>query len=182
MKNYGGGSKAIILVNKRDNHSVEISINNLKKRYSIEGDVYNFSIRDDKDGLKAFRNDVAKYIKDNPSWKNQEIPTNYYNVKDALENLFVKGDKGRGREHITKKEFDEIAAKNDVANKEELLKDLHFLGVSLWYEEMEELDTLVLNPEWISHGVYKINNWVNEEKKHSLTIGDFVEVFKRWGG
>ncbi len=43
---------------------------------------------------------------------------------------------------------------------------------------MEEFDTLVLNPEWISHGVYKIINWVNEEKKHSLTLNDFATVFK----
>jgi small GTP-binding protein len=177
MKNYGGNSKAIILVNKRDQHSVDIPINSLKEQYPIEG-FYTFSILDDKIDLKTFRNDVAVYIKNNPSWEKQEIPTNYYHVKDELEALFAKGEKEKGQEHITKDEFDEIAVRYDVENIEDLLKDLHFLGVSLWYKDMEEFDTLVLNPEWISHGVYKIINWVNEEKSHSLTLHDFVTVFK----
>ena len=177
MKNYGGDSKAIILVNKRDQHSVDIPINSLKEQYSIEG-FYTFSIKDDETDLMAFRNDVSEYIRNNPSWKKQEIPVNYYKVKDELENLFEKGKKEICREHITRDEFDEIAGRHDVENTEELLEDLHFLGVSLLYKDMEEIDTLVLNPEWISHGVYKIINWVNEEKKHSLTSDDFTTVFK----
>ncbi len=177
MKNYGGDSKAIILVNSRDRHSVEIPINLLKEQYPIEG-FYTFNIEKDKIALEGFRNEVADYIKNNPSWENQEIPTNYYHVKDELEKLFAKDEKVEGREHITRNEFNEIARGYDVTNIEELLKDLHYLGVSLWYKEMEEFDTLVLNPEWISHGVYKIINWVNEEKKHSLTLRDFAKVFK----
>ena len=177
MKNYGGDSKAIILVNRRDQHSVEIPINFLKEQYPIAG-VYTFSIEDDKTELEGFRNDVADYINNNPSWENQEIPTNYYHVKDELENFFAKGEEGKSREHITRDEFNKIAVKYGVENKEELLKDLHFLGVSLWYKDMEEFDTLVLNPEWISQGVYKIINWVNEDKEHSLTLHDFETVFK----
>ena len=52
------------------------------------------------------------------------------------------------------------------------------MGVSLWYEEIEEVDTLVLNPEWISHGIYTIINWVHEEGKHGLSLTQFKEVFK----
>ena len=177
MKNYGGDSKALILVNKRDEHSVDIPINYLKEQYPIEG-FYTFSIQDDKTDLKDFRRDVAGYIKSNPSWAKQEIPTNYYHVKDELENLFAKGETEKDREHITRDEFNEIAGKYEVENIEELLKALHFLGVSLWYKDMVEFDTLVLNPEWISHGVYRIINWVNGEKKHSLTLDDFTNVFK----
>jgi len=166
-----------MIYRQRSDKSVDIKINTLKEKYPIAG-VYTFSIQDDKTELESFRNEVADYIKNNPSWENQEIPTNYYHVKDELENLFVKGEKEKGREHITRDEFNEIAGRFDVENIEELLKDLHFLGVSLWYKDMEEFDTLVLNPEWISHGVYKIINWVNEEKKHSLTLNDFATVLK----
>ncbi len=176
MKNYGGDSSAILLVNKRDQHSVDIPINSLKEQYPIAG-VYTFSIKDGKTDLEAFRNDVVEYIENNPTWKRQEIPKNYYQVKEELENLFFKGKKGKGEEYITKERFDEIANRHDVDNMEELLKDLHFLGVSLWYKDMENFDTLILNPEWISQGVYKIINWVNEEKKYSLNLDDFATVF-----
>ncbi len=177
MKNFGGDSKAIILVNERDKHSVDIPINFLKEQYPIAG-FYAFSIKDDKSELEGFRNDVADYIKNNPSWEKQEIPAEYYHVKDKLENLFAKNDKEKGREHITKEEFNTIAGKHDVKDIDELLKALHYLGVSLWYKDMEEFNTLVLNPEWISDGIYKIINWVSEEKKHSLTLTDFQTVFK----
>ncbi len=175
MKNYGGDSKAMILVNQRDQHSVDIPINALKEQYAIEGD-YTFSNKDDKAKLKSFRQHVARYISNNPSW-NQEIPKNYFQVKEELERLFSKGKGTTGKEHITKRQFKKIASKHEVLDPEVLLNDLHALGVSLWYKDMEQFDTLVLNPEWISHGVYKIINWVNEAKKHALTLADFVTVF-----
>ncbi len=179
MKNYGGNSKAIILVNTRDQHSVDIPINSLIEQYPIEG-FYSFSIQDDEAALKTFRNDVARYIKNNPSWKQQEIPTSFYRVKDKLENLFAKGEKEKGREHITRDEFNKIAlicGVDTIEKFEKLLEGLNSLGVSLWYKNMEEFDTLVLNPEWISYGVYSIINWINEKNQYSLTLREFSAVF-----
>ncbi len=177
MKNYGGDSKAFILVNKRDQHSVDIPINALKEQYPAIIDLYDFSIRDDIDQLKDFRNTVAAYIQNNPSWDHQKIPTNYYHVKEALEELFDKDTESNGKEHIPKKTFIDIAKKNDVQNTDDLLTSLHALGVCLWYKDMADYNTLVLNPEWISHGVYKIINWANDEKKYALTLDDFKSVF-----
>jgi len=177
MKNYGGNSQAFILVNKRDRHSVDVPINSLKEQYNIAG-YYTFSLKNDNSDLLAFRKDVAEHIKNNPSWNKLEIPTDYYNVKDELEKLFIMGDKTKGKEHISKNEFIKIAKRYNVANTDKLLTDLHSLGISLWYKDMEEFSTLVLNPEWISQGVYRIVNWVNEEKKYSLTLDDFKKVFK----
>ena len=36
----------------------------------------------------------------------------------------------------------------------------------------------MLNPEWISHGVYAVINWVHEQKGYSLNLEDFATVFK----
>ena len=45
---------------------------------------------------------------------------------------------------------------------------------------MENFNTIVLNPDWISQGIYKIINWTHEKKKnnHTISIGDFPDVFK----
>jgi len=177
MKNYGGDSKAIILVNRRDGHQVGIPINSLKEQYPIEG-LYEFSIQDDRSELIKFREIVADYIRNNPSWDKQLIPSNYYKVKKELEKRFIKGDYKKCEEHITKEEFCRIAAKNKVDDIDALLKDLDALGVSLWYPQMEEFNTLVLNPEWISHAIYKIVNWASSERKHQLTIDEFAKVFE----
>ncbi len=42
---------------------------------------------------------------------------------------------------------------------------------------MEEYQTLILNPEWISQGVYQIINWVNNQNAYSLTLDCFEKVF-----
>ncbi len=176
MKNYGGNSSAIILVNEQDQHTVDIQINNLKEKYSIAG-VYSFSIKNDTEALESFRDEVAVYIGNNPSWNKQLIPKNYFQVKSDLEALFSKENNDSGKEHISKKEFEAIARAHDVDDIDQLLIDLHALGVSLWYQGMEEFDTLVLNPEWISHGVYQIINWVNDKKVHALSLSEFANVF-----
>lgn len=123
-------------------------------------------------------NHFADYIKTNPSWENQLIPSNYYQVKEALEQLFSKNEEYKIQEHISRTEFNQIAEQYEVEDKENLLQALHCLGVSLWYKNMAGFDTLVLNPEWISHGVYKIINWVHKAKKYSLTLADFTAVFE----
>ena len=178
-KNYGGDSKVFIFVNRRDHQPVEIPINSLQEKYqySILG-LPIFSIKDDKLKLEMFRTTISNYICNNPSWNKQEIPQSYFSVKDALENIFLKNDKRETREYISKDEFVNIAQTYNIGDTNILLHDLHCLGVSLWYSEMEAYSTLVLNPEWISHGVYKIINWASSEKRYSLTLHDFIEIFK----
>lgn len=177
MKNYGGDSKAIILVNERDQNKIDIPINKLKTKYPIV-ELFSFNLEKDQEELKVFRNYVAEYITKNPSWKNQQIPSNYYAVKSELEKLFNKKSSDKNQELITIKEFNTIAEKYNVSDKENLLQSLHYLGVSLWYQQMKKYDTLILNPEWISHGVYQIINWVSNLKIHSLTLPNFSKVFK----
>ena len=81
-------------------------------------------------------------------------------------------------EFISKSKFEEIASKREVEQKEDLLKSLHALGICLWYEKLKEIDTLVLDPEWISNGVYKMINWANNHNRYSIQIKDFPRIFK----
>ena len=178
MKNYGGDSEAFILVNERDPHPPAIRRNYLEEQYHIAG-FYSFNIKKDKRKLKRFRKAVTDYIKNKPSWKNQEIPMGYYKVKEQLEALFYKKDDKEGKEYIKKSEFETIAEAHEVKDREELLRNLHELGVSLWYEKMGKYETLVLNPEWITTAVYKLINWVGKAEKYTLTLDDFLKVFKK---
>jgi small GTP-binding protein len=173
IQNYGKNAHVFILINKRDQHTPpEIPINSLKEKYSIAG-VYTFSIETDKADLENFRKTVTDFITNNPSY-NQKIPATNYKVKAELENLFKEG-----QERIEYSKFEEIAEEYGIKNKTELLKNLHVLGICLWYETMQGFDTLVLNPEWISGGVYKIINWVHEQKNHEIALADFRKVFEK---
>ena len=178
MKTYGGASEAMILVNVRDPHYNEIPINRLKEQYAIK-EVYYVNVESDIKELDRFREDVADYIVTNPSWENQQIPKSYYHVKEDLEARFAKKAKGKTEEHISREVFDTIAKKHNIDKPERLLEDLHALGISLWYKGMEKYNTLILNPEWISDGVYQIVNWVHRKKTHEIALTDFPKVFEK---
>lgn len=177
MKNYGGSSKAVILINKRDNHKTKIPINNLKEKYPILKH-YEFSVKHDLECLNTFRNQLISYINENPSWNIKKIPTNTYMIKEELEKLFYNCENGKGKEFIEKEKFNEIATKYNITDTHNLLGHLHALGVSLWYKNITDINTLILNPEWISHGIYKIINWVNNTPKYSVSKNDFKMVFE----
>lgn len=179
VKNYGGtNSKAIILVNEQDAHTVDIPINTLKEEYPIEG-IYSFNIKSDTKKLQNFRKIVSDYIIHNPSWEKQQISKSYYQVKNELENLFAK-NVAKDNEFIKKEQFLEIAKKHAIEDEDAdtLLKSLHALGISLWYPKLGTYNTLILNPEWISDGVYKIINWVNNEDTHTILLSKFSKVFE----
>lgn len=178
VKNYGGNnSKAIILVNERDAHKVDIPINTLKAEYPIAG-LYTFNMNSDIDALQDFRKVVSDYIVHNPSWEKQQISKSYYQVKNELEELFTN-NKTKDKEFIQKEQFLKIAQKYEIEDADTLLKSLHALGISLWYPGLGAYDTLILNPEWISDGVYKIINWVNGEDTHTILLSEFPKVFTK---
>ncbi|MCL2323819.1 MAG: ADP-ribosylation factor-like protein [Oscillospiraceae bacterium] len=180
IKDYGGDSKVFILVNKRDPYPPEIPINNLKDKYPIVG-FYTFSIKDDKENLENFRKEVVECIKNNLSWDKDEtkggFPINYFHVKQELEQRFERDNKC---EYITFDDFRKIATKNRIKTPEELLKALDALGICLRYKNLKNSKILVLNPEWISHGIYQIINWAHnrEHDRHLISIKDFPNVFE----
>lgn len=175
IKNYGGNSETIILINQKDRNRVEIN----KKSYSqyLIKDVTSFSIKEDMNALEDFREYLIDYVENNPSWNGLEMPVKYSYVKKELEDIFIPERNSLGKEYITKQEFEAITKKYDIEDYESLLANLHALGITLWYKDLEIFNTLVLNPEWISNGVYKIINWAYNNEKYVITLDDFKEIF-----
>jgi GTPase SAR1 family protein len=177
IRNYGGvDSPVLVLVNVRDKHCVDLPENTLRKEFSSIVAFYQVNIRTGGAPLVAFRQDVMELLRDKPLWKNQQISAPAYKVKEALRQKFIQGNN-----FITRNSFDQIAKDNGVKPEEheQLLTDLHDLGVCLWYHEVDmcEFNTMVLNPSWISYGIYRLINWGLNIKKSILSISDFYEVF-----
>jgi len=176
IRNYGGDSPVLVLVNIKDKHRVDLPENTLKKEFPSIVDFYQVDIDAGGKPLEEFRKAVMKILQDNPLWKNQQISASAYKVKEALREHFEKGN-----EYIEREEFDQIAKKSGVKKGEhqQLLEDLRDLGICLWYgdDDMEEFGTMVLNPSWISHGIYRLINWGMNKKKTSLSISDSLRAF-----
>lgn len=180
IKNYGGGAPVRILVNMFDNHKPDIPENTLKEKYPYIEDFVYLSIAKDKDSLRIFRDETSEFIRTNPFWDCLEIPENYVRVKENLEKRFQSDSGNFYNEHISRELFDQIVESNNIerSDTEQLLKNLHELGICLWYDDFEEFNTLVLNPEWISHGIYSLINWAHNHSKHTISIEDYEVIFK----
>jgi GTPase SAR1 family protein len=176
IRNYGGNSPILILVNVQDNHMVDIKENTLRKAFPSILGFYHVDIGKGGSDLEEFRQLVMNHLRENPIWKNQMMSAPAYRVKKELHRCFSDG-----KEYIPRDIFDRIANANDIPPEEhtQLLKDLHTLGICLWYdtEVMREFDMMVLNPNWISHGIYRLINWGMAKKQHILSTSDFKEIF-----
>ncbi len=180
VKIYGGNSRVMVLINRRDKHAPEVPKNKLRRDYPfILDDFAEFSLRDDDVALRQFRLRVAEFILDNPSWNRQKLPTLYFEIKDDLLERFAQNHDGQKTELITREVFDEIALKNGcaAADIEKVLSSLHALGICLWYRELNSFHTLVLNPEWISHGIYRLINWAKDNGKYRISKKDCMVAF-----
>lgn len=179
VRNYGGSAPVRILVNMFDDHIPDIPENTLKEKYPYIRDFTRLSIAKDKDKLKQFRAETESFIQGNPIWNCLAIPSGYIEVKEALEKRFQKDSGSFHNEHISKEDFDLTVKRNNIesAGAVQLLKDLHELGICLWYHDIEGFDTLVLNPDWISHGIYRLINWAHNSSRHTVRLEEYGEIF-----
>jgi len=174
--NYGGNSQVLVLVNTWDEHNVDLQENTLRNDYPSILGFFHVNIKSGGEPLEAFRQVVMNLLRDNPLWKNQIISKPAYEVKEALRQRFAQG-----HEFIERREFEQIAEESGINTKEHrrLLEDLRALGVCLWYDDddMCEFSTMVLNPGWISYGIYRLINWGLKNNKHILSGSDFKCTF-----
>jgi GTPase SAR1 family protein len=177
---HGGDSPVLFLINEKDNHRADIAEKTLKDDYPSIVGYYRVDIGNDEDKtkLKEFRQTVMDTVSRNPSWNNQVVSMEAYKIKNKLREHFNKIK----APHIKRDEFDEIAKGCGASAEriEDILNDLNTLGICLWYNkaEMEDFNMLVLNPDWITNGIYRIINQSYNERTHILTTSKGKEILK----
>jgi len=173
-KTYGGDSPIYVLINERDKSPVDIDEYMLFDKFQNIIDFVYISLRDDIEGMSKFRDVLENRIKKDPSW-GSEIPAPWFLMKKNLEEQFSQ----MGSELIKTDDFQTIAWKSGIIEDdiERMKRALHALGVCLWYDKIAYLQDIVLNPNWISYGVYKIINWLGRKKDFKVNIYDFSDIF-----
>jgi len=179
VKMYGGKSPVFFLINIRDKHIPQIERKALKNEYPNIVDFYEVDLGAmNKDKLSLFKDIVKETIKNNLSWNKNKIPPEIYDIKNHLRYLFHVRDV----DYITQEEFYTITKQYNPYYEEEydvLLQDLKVLGICIQYDsyEMRDFNHLILNPDWIVQGIYRVINWGISKKKYMLSIDDGKLVF-----
>ncbi|KPA13876.1 small gtp-binding protein [Candidatus Magnetomorum sp. HK-1] len=153
IKSYGGNNVPILIIcNKCDERQLELDWKSINDDYPNSCFVKKVSC-ETGEGIEEVRENVKK-LTEGLVHLNDPIPITWLSVKNHLESIKKEKD------FISFKEFQTIC--NDVSIKEDstqrtLIAFMHDLGVVLHYSGIRAVeDTNVLNPEWVTKGIYKI--------------------------
>jgi internalin A len=152
IRTFGGSSPVIVVLNKIDqNPQNNVNRKFYKKKYPNIIDFFPLSCTT-KEGLSIFIEKLKNALPEVEMFKSV-WPVDWIKVKFQLEDL--------KENYITFEKYREICKNQKIIESEQqdtLLEYLHDLGVMLNFRESNLLGTKVLEPEWVTKGVYKIIN------------------------
>ena len=154
---YGGDSPVLVVINKSDQHPHELNETALLRDYpNIRGFVQTSC--ETGEGMSELRREIGKQIRRLPHVFD-ELPQSYFQVKEEL------AQEARDENYLPIEKYHDICERRGVGDKEsqdQLIRFLHDLGVVLNFQDPNDPygrnDPFVLNPEWVTGGVYAIVN------------------------
>jgi len=155
IKILGGDSPVMVVGNKIDQHPFDINQTELNRKYPNIVGFYSVSCKTQKN-LGKLKTDLIETT-GTLSGIHEALPASWFAVKEELENM--KDD------YISYEKYAELCLKHKVVeidHQKRLIGLLHDLGVALNFsEDVRMQDTNVLNPEWVTQGVYRIINSID---------------------
>lgn len=152
IQSFGGDSPVIIVGNKVDQHPLDIDRRGLQNKYKTIKAIVESSCQSGK-GIEPLKELIQSEIAKLEHVFNQ-LPLTWFEVKTKLEKM--------DRDYITYEDYERLCENENVTeeiSQRTLIGFLHDLGVVLNFQDDPRLeDTHVLNPEWVTNGVYKILN------------------------
>jgi internalin A len=173
IQSFGGGSPTLIVGNKVDQHPLDIDRIGLQKKYPYIVDIIETSASSGG-GIEELKAAIAKQINDLPHVRDL-LPETWFAIKMKLEEI------GQYTNFITHDRYLDLCSKYDVAEDDSqrtLIGFMHDLGVVLHFQDDPRLEALgILNPQWVTNGVYKIiNSRILFQNKGVLTVSMLDEI------
>ena len=152
IESFAGDSPVIVVQNKIDQHPFDLNYRGLQAKYpQIRG----FVKTDCKTptGFIELHELIVKVLGDMQSVR-ADFPSAWFAIKDSLA--------GMKENYLSFDQFRDVCLKHretDARAQEELAGFLHCLGIALNYKDDPRLrDTSVLNPRWVTEGIYRLLN------------------------
>lgn len=155
IQTFGGDSPIIIVGNRRDEHLLDLNQPCLRDKYKNITAFIQTSCKTG-DGFPELKEKIIQEISQLKEVF-EEVRVEWVSVKKQLENL-----KGRNWDYIPYSHYQKMCEAQKIIDDQSqriLIRFLHDLGVVLNFQEDTRLeDTTILNPTWVTKGVYKILN------------------------
>ncbi len=154
IQSFGGESPVLIVGNKTDQHPLDLDRAGLKKKYPNIVGIFETSAATGI-GISALKNEIEKLVLTLPH-VHDLLPETWFVIKKKLEDL------SQIKNFFTLDEYLSLCTTNEIIDETGqslLIGFLHDLGVVLHFQEDRRLAELgILNPQWVTNGVYKILN------------------------
>jgi len=179
IRSFGGESQVIIVVNKIDqNPAFRLDEYTLRKEYPQIKDILRVSCAT-PENCDAVKIAIEEYIPKTELF-NTEIDERWFPVKSELQKRTSK------RLYLAQREFETICSDNGLIEESEQLSAVRFLndlGMVLHFDNLKLSEFYVLDPYWVTSGVYRIitsdisakQNGVVEVEQLRSIINDYKE-------
>jgi internalin A len=173
IQSFGDESPVLIVGNKIDQHPLDIDRTGLQKKYPNIVGILETSAATAA-GIEGLKAAITEQVNNLPHVRDL-LPETWFTVKTKLEEL------GKQSNFITQEKYLDLCAENEVSDETSqrtLIGFLHDLGVVLHFQDDPRLEALgILNPQWVTNGVYKIlNSHTLFQNKGVLTTSMLDEI------
>ncbi|MFM5891194.1 MAG: COR domain-containing protein [Dolichospermum sp.] len=172
IQSFGGDSPIILVGNKIDEHPLDIDQPGLRNKYKNIKAIVSISCKTGNGRetlLKIIKQELAKL-----EGINDLLPKSWFRVKTHLEEI--------KKDYILYHEYEAICQNeeiNETLKQSTLMELLHQLGIVLNFRDDFGLNNIpVLNPEWVTNGVYKIlnDNLLMTKYRGMLTLQELKRI------
>lgn len=180
IQSYGGDAPVIVVTNKSEPPN-RLDLNERRLALDYEPNIKRFLQISCKtgEGIDALRAAIQGEINNLPHVYDA-LPASYFKTKEALAHA------AKTSNFIDLADYEALCKENGVTEKSDrelLLRFLHDLGTVLNFHDPESpyalRDTNILNPEWVTGGVYTIlNSNPLMQRGGELDIGDIGSILR----
>ena len=170
IESFGSDSSVIVVLNKIKQHPFDVNRRGLQQKFPIR----DFVCADCQDGtgIDQLYNCIRDEI-DRLQDLRVPFPVSWFLVKDRLAEM--------REDYLTYEYYRQVcreSGEGDLKRQDQLSTFLHRLGIALNYKDDPRLrDTHVLNPRWVTEGIYKIlNSAALAAQKGELLVGDLCHI------
>ena len=167
IRGLGKDAPIFVVQNQFENNPPELNRKYLQGKYSSIQRFFQTSCADlprGPHGINELRDAIINTIAEMDHVCDL-LPGRYFQVKEAIENI--------RRDYMTYQEYEDLCVSEGLDDSESqkiLVKLLHELGIALNFDDFRLRDTNVLNPEWVTDGVYKIIDNQDLRKKGDAVL------------
>ncbi len=174
IESFGDESPVIVVLNKMKEHPFDLNRRGLQQKYPF---IRHFVKTDcaDATGLAELRKAIERET-DGLEHLRDAFPASWFQIKDQLPKM--------QKNYLSFEQYREVCLRlgeKDSAAQELLAGYLHRLGIALNYKDDARLqDTHVLNPRWVTDGIYKVlNSGKLERQQGEIRLDDLSEILDR---